>query len=115
VGELGPQGGAGVLSCWTSYREFWFENDSAEIVGSEKDKMADVAAYINRNPSLQVGIDGCSLNDPRQQNLCDRRTKAVADALVAAGVPSHRVSVGAYGDVQLRRDRRVEVLINSAD
>jgi outer membrane protein OmpA-like peptidoglycan-associated protein len=73
---------------------------------------------MNRNPSLKIGIDGTM--DPRgtdvhNQNLCDRRVKTIRDALVEAGVPAHKISVGAYGDVELRRDRRVEVLFATAN
>jgi peptidoglycan-associated lipoprotein len=108
----------GVVDRWTSYRDFWFQFDSAEIQGSEMNKLAEVAAYMKKNPSLQIGIDGTMDprgTDPHNQNLSDSRVKAIRDALVDAGVPAHKISFGAYGDVELRRDRRVEVLIASAN
>ena len=73
---------------------------------------------MNRNPSLQIAIDG-SIDqrgaDSHNKDLCNRRVKAVRDALIEAGVPTNKISVGAYGDAELRRDRRVEVLIATAN
>jgi outer membrane protein OmpA-like peptidoglycan-associated protein len=80
--------------------------------------LADIAAYMKANPSLNLGLDGSMGNDGIEspnQNLSDRRTKAIHDGLVAAGVPSHKISVGAYGDTTRQRDRRVEVLFASAN
>jgi len=105
------------VSCWTSYREFWFPTDSAVIQDSEKSKLTEIAAYMNRNPSLNIGIDGSLVSggsDVHNRTLADNRVRAIRDGLVAAGVPSHKISVGAYGDSTLRRDRRVEVLFASA-
>jgi len=116
-GEIGAQGRVGVVAGWTSYRDFSFQYESCEIQDSERGRLTEVATYMNKNPSLQIGIDG-TMNqrgtDPQNQDLCDRRVKAIRDGLVAAGVPTHKISVGAYGDVELRRDRRVEVLIATA-
>jgi outer membrane protein OmpA-like peptidoglycan-associated protein len=81
-------------------------------------KVSEVAAYINQNPSLQVGIDGstaASGTEPRNENLNGRRVETVRAALIAAGVPSYRISTGAFGDTGLTQDRRVEVLISSVN
>jgi outer membrane protein OmpA-like peptidoglycan-associated protein len=39
----------------------------------------------------------------------------VRDALIQAGVPASKIQAGAFGDTQLARDRRVEVLIRTAN
>jgi len=118
TGEIGAQGRVGVVDRWISYRDFWFQSDEAEIHKADKSKVSEIAVYMKKNPSLQLGIDG-SMDprgtDPRNQNLCDRRVKAIRDALVEAGVPTDKISIGAYGDEELRRDRRVEVLIATAN
>jgi outer membrane protein OmpA-like peptidoglycan-associated protein len=69
---------------------------------------------MRQNPSLKIGIDGSS---PRgsDQNLGDRRVDAVRKALIKAGVMDSRIQTGAFGDEQLARERRVEVLISSAN
>lgn len=114
VGAVGAQGRVGVLDCWTSYRDVWFQDNSAEIQGSEHAKLAEVATYMKANPSLEIGIDG-SLNargtNAGDRDLSDRRVKAIRDSLVQAGVSPANVKVGAFGDPALRRDGRVEVLI----
>lgn len=101
---------------WVLYREFMFEGDRAEVHTSDTAKVTEIAAYIQQNPSLQLGIDGTPEqrgSDPRDRNLCDRRAAAVSDALRQAGVPAGKISTGAFGDAQLRRDRRVAVLIRT--
>jgi hypothetical protein len=35
--------------------------------------------------------------------------------VIAAGVPADKITAGAFGDAELRRDQRVEVLIASAN
>jgi outer membrane protein OmpA-like peptidoglycan-associated protein len=108
----------GVVDRWTPYREFWFQNDSAAIQDSEASKLTEIATYMKRNPSLQIGIDASTDSrgaDLQGQNLCDRRARAIRDALVEAGVPARQISAGAYGDVGLRRHGRVEVLLASAN
>jgi len=116
TGEIGPEGRVGVLVCWTSYRDFWFSDGRSDLHEAEMNKVAEIAAYMKNNPSIQLGIDA-SL-DPQNQNkrdqdLSDQRVKAIRDALVKAGVSNDRIMAGAFGDAKLRRDRRVEVLFAS--
>jgi outer membrane protein OmpA-like peptidoglycan-associated protein len=114
VGSMGRQGAAGVVDRWTSYRDFDFEYDRADMRNSDATKVSEIATYMKQNPSLQVGIDG-SMDprgtDPRNQQLSDRRVDTVRTALINAGVPASRIKTGAFGDTSLTKDRRVEVLI----
>jgi len=118
TGDTGAQGRVGVVSCWTSYREFWFGYGSADINSSEANKISEIAAYMKQNPSLEIGIDG-SMDprgtDPRDQDLSNRRVNAIRNALIKAGVPANQIKAGAFGDVDLRHDRRVEVLFATAN
>jgi outer membrane protein OmpA-like peptidoglycan-associated protein len=102
---------------WTSYRDVWFDVDSADIRRSDTGKATEIAAYLKQNPSLQVGIDG-SMDprgtDPRNQDLSDRRVNAVRESLIQAGVPADKIKAGPFGDEKLRRDGRVEVLLITA-
>jgi outer membrane protein OmpA-like peptidoglycan-associated protein len=81
-------------------------------------KVSEIARYMKNNPSLAVGLDG-SMDprgtDPRNQDLSDRRVRAIRDALVEAGVPSYRIQIGPYGETHLAQDRRVAVLISTAN
>lgn len=118
TGEMGAQGSVGIVTCWTSYRDFWFQGNSAELQPSETHRFVEIAAYMNRNPSLKIGIDS-SVNsrgtNGQYPSLNDRRVNAVRDALVDAGVPNNKISVGDFGDEQLRRDSRVELLLATAN
>jgi peptidoglycan-associated lipoprotein len=110
---MGAQGRVGVVNRWTSYREFWFPYNDADVADSDTSKLAEIAAYLKQNPSLDIGIDGTTNSrvDSRDQNLNDRRVQAVRRALVEAGVPDSRIQIGAFGKPELRRDGRIEVLI----
>lgn len=75
-GATGVQGGSamgavGVVDRWTSYREFMFDYDRSDVQAADSSKINEIAAYMNQNPSLQVGIDGSMDprgSDPRDQN-----------------------------------------------
>ena len=127
AGAVGPQASAGAAK-WTSFRDFLFDFDKSAIRSNETNHVSDIAAYMKQNPSVQVGIDGHT--DPRgtdafNQGLSERRVNAISEALVNAGVASSRIKTGAFGESQPKcsepsepcwqADRRVEVLMNSAD
>jgi outer membrane protein OmpA-like peptidoglycan-associated protein len=112
-GLLGP---TGVVEHWTTYRDFRFDSGKAIIHPADAAKVADIAAYIKSNPTMQVGIDSSldaqKLNQ-QSVDLSKRRTAAIRNALVAAGVPASSIRSGIFGDTRLRRDGRVEVLVIS--
>jgi outer membrane protein OmpA-like peptidoglycan-associated protein len=106
-----------VVDRWVSYRDFWFDTDTAVIHEADWDKVAEIAAYMKANPSLVLGIDASAnprTTEWRDQDMSNRRVKAIRDSLIRAGVPANRISDGMFGDVRLRRDRRVEVLIKTS-
>jgi outer membrane protein OmpA-like peptidoglycan-associated protein len=116
AGQSGAQGPVGVVADWTAYREVIFMYDRSDILASQQSKISEVAEYLSKNPSLQVGIDS-SLDpsgiDPRNQALSDRRSEAVRSALMAAGVPAARIRSGVRGDAKLVRDRRIGLLVST--
>lgn len=118
MGPIGAQGSVGIVDRWTSFRDLWFGFDRADLQTSEMSKVSEVAAYMKQNPSLRVGIDG-SMDprgtDPRNQDLSDRRVNTIRNALIEAGVPASKIQAGTFGDTQLTRDRRVEVLIRTGN
>ena len=115
AGATGAQGPAGIIGCWTSYRAFWFESESADIRNSDMYQVSEIADYMKQNPSLKVGIDGSipSGSTSGKQLLAGRRVVNVREALIKAGVPASRIETGAFGDAKLARERRVEVLIRT--
>ena len=94
---IGAQGAVGAVDRWTSFREFVFESNRADIQASDyeqgvRDRGLHEAESIapNRNRRLH----GSRGTDPRNQDLSDRRISAVRDALIQAGVPSSKDTVG---------------------
>jgi outer membrane protein OmpA-like peptidoglycan-associated protein len=118
IGATGAQGPAGVVGRWTSYRDFWFDYGKSDVRDSQSATITEIAVYLKANPSLQVGIDGSMPargDDARDQDLSDRRVAAVRHALLEGGVSSDRIQTGAYDNENHRRDRRVAVLISTAN
>jgi outer membrane protein OmpA-like peptidoglycan-associated protein len=107
-----------MVSLWTLYRDLRFDYNRSDLQASEMKKVSDIARYMKANPSLKVGLDGAMDPrglDPRNQLLSDRRVNAIRDALINAGVPASRMQMGAFGDTRLTRDRRVAVLLCTAN
>lgn len=78
-----------------------FAFDKADLRPSESDKIKAVADFLRENPRLEVGLAGHA--DPRGSDayntkLSAQRTKAVTEALVAAGVAPDRVRAAALGN-----------------
>jgi outer membrane protein OmpA-like peptidoglycan-associated protein len=71
-----------------------------------------VARYIKANPSLKIAIDS-SMDASRNQDLSDRRSRSIRDALIQAGVPSDSIKIGAYGDKKLMPNSRVALLVST--
>ena len=103
TGAQGPIGSVGGNNGWSLYRAFTFEGRSDDITGADSNKAREIANYLNRNPSFRVAIDGPSA----------RYVHSVVDALKDAGVPASKMQTGAFGDPQLRSDRRVAVLVSN--
>ena len=114
-GLTGDQGVAGIVARWTAYRDFGFDRSDAGLRGSEMDRIAQIAAYLVQNPSLEVGIDG-SLNGRSSRSdreLSDRRAVSVRDALTQAGVPAYQIEMGAFADPDRRHEGQILVLIKT--
>jgi hypothetical protein len=113
IGATGATGAVGAVPCYVAYRDFWFEAGKSDLRNADASKVADIAAYMKKNPSLQLGVDGGL--DSNASGMSDRRANVVRDALIQAGVPADRIAIGSFGDAKNRQDRRVEVLIKTAN
>jgi outer membrane protein OmpA-like peptidoglycan-associated protein len=112
---------------WISLRDIMFDYDRADIRPSEMNKISEVAAYLNQNPSLRVGIDGStdlrSGANRHNVELSKRRTANVRDALIETGISDDRIETGRFGVERAecndstescsKRDGRVEVMARS--
>jgi outer membrane protein OmpA-like peptidoglycan-associated protein len=117
TGPTGARGPAGRIDRWISYRTFWFDDNSVDLRNSDSGQVSEIAYYMQQNPSLNVGIDGSIPrgSNVRNQELADRRVGNVHLALINAGVPASRIETGTFGDAQLARDQRVEVLLHTGN
>jgi hypothetical protein len=86
---------------WSSRWEYTFDDHTNEIKGSDRATAGDISSFMDRNPSLRIGLDGSTA----------RRVEVVRDALVMAGVPASKIQSGVFRDLKLRRDGRVTVLL----
>jgi outer membrane protein OmpA-like peptidoglycan-associated protein len=107
--QPGAQRPAPLMSSAASFGDLWFMPGQAQLLPQDGGTINTIADHMRRNPQHMVGIDGHA--DPNNYELSERRVIAVRDALISAGVPANRISIGAFGDPQLRRDGRVEVLL----
>ncbi|MEQ8704801.1 MAG: OmpA family protein [Phaeodactylibacter sp.] len=101
-----------------------FEADSSRIQESVKPLLNEIYIFLNDNPSIVVEIGGHTNNLPPDE-YCDQlstaRARAVAEYLVAKGIPSDRVFYKGYGKRKplfsnrtedgRRRNQRVEIKI----
>lgn len=129
-GPQGPQGVAGLAGprgedlAWQPFGDIQFDTAKADLRPEEVGKIQAVAAYIKKNPTFRVEIEG--FTDPRggqafNEKLSVQRMETVRAALMGAGVPKENILTGAYGELSgkctdktqecWQKDRRVELIL----
>jgi outer membrane protein OmpA-like peptidoglycan-associated protein len=107
----------GKVENWTTLQSFWFESTETDIHLADRAKVEEIAAYMERNPSLELGIDSTPSASASPNwadgDLAERRAECARDALIAAGVPTSRIQTGTFADPSHRRTGRVELLIRT--
>jgi outer membrane protein OmpA-like peptidoglycan-associated protein len=98
----GAQGSMVAGVYWSTFRDYSFNSYSDAILRSDNYKAREIADYLNRNPSARVAIDGYNPS----------RAAVVRTALLNAGVPDHKIQVGAYVEPQDRRLNNIVVLVS---
>ena len=129
AGPAGPAGAAGVAGAdarLEAFRHVLFAFDKSDVQADEMKKIDQIATYVKQNQNIVILLDGHA--DPRgsdkyNQDLSQRRVRAVREALVKAGVPADRIAVSAQGARRLacaekteecyQTDRRVEVFFGA--
>ena len=111
-GPKGPAGHIGVIPIWVTYREFLFNPDSDTLTDPQLDEVAAMEDYMNRTPSLLLGIDGYT--DELATNQDVARVEAMRAAFLQAGMPAGRIVTGPLGHPNLRQKNHIEVLLKSA-
>jgi len=112
IGQTGAQGSGGSPSAaaggWSSFRDFYFDFNQAELRSSDSSKVSDIANYLSKNPGQQVGIDGAGSSD-----LNNQRVSNVRSALLKEGVPAWKIQTGNFGNPQMYNNARVEALVST--
>ncbi|MDP2921376.1 MAG: hypothetical protein Q8O12_03290 [Candidatus Omnitrophota bacterium] len=113
MGATGGQGVAGAICYWNLYREFNFYSNDTSLSSADMKSVSEIADYLNRNPSLRLGIDGTAVSSG-DQNINDLRVNAIRTALINAGVSPDEISTGVVIDNKdFRRKGRVAVLFTT--
>ena len=109
----------------TLANEVSFDVDSATVKPAFKPSLGKVAEVLQRYDSrvTVVGHTDSTGADSYNQQLSERRARAVLDELVRQGVPSGRLAAAGRGEAEPRADnatasgraqnRRVEILLQS--
>ncbi len=80
-----------------------FERASADLARSSMPTLNQLVKIANSCPEFKITIEGhtdAEGTDERNQKLSDRRARAVADYLIAAGVAEARLTAAGYGATQ---------------
>ena len=90
--------------CWSHPSNLLFDFDKAVVKEEYKSKLAEAKKVFDAYPTMTVQIVGhtCDMGpESYNQNLSERRAKAVRDFLVnEAGVDSNRLNVSGKGESQ---------------
>jgi hypothetical protein len=109
-GALGALGGAAVGDQMES------QNQRQDIQAYEADQQRRAIEWQRRELEdlRRDGYDDRGY-DSRPNDRDYNRVSAVRNTLIQAGVPAAKIQTGTFGDAQLTRDRRVEVLIRTSN
>jgi outer membrane protein OmpA-like peptidoglycan-associated protein len=96
-----------------------FTADSAQLAGPAADTVRRVAQLLVAGPAVPVLVEGHVADTPggpeAVQRLSDRRAAAVAELLVACGVPAERIATRGAGATRplgtVEESRRVEITV----
>ena len=99
---------------WTPYRTFDFESAKVDVSISDMAKIGEIVSYLNRNPSLDIGIDQTPVSERIGEGiLANRRATTLRQALMDAGggVASYKIFIGAFAQPSTRRAGQIQVLV----
>ncbi|MFI3268403.1 MAG: OmpA family protein [Rikenellaceae bacterium] len=80
----------------------YFELDSDKITTAEAYKIDEIVKYLNADPKSTVELTGYADkqtgNAKYNQKISEKRSAKVSEALVAKGIPTHRIITDSKGD-----------------
>lgn len=86
--------------CW-AYHGIFFDFDSDKIKPNFEPALENAVEVLHINPDLNVQIQGHTDSygsDDYNQNLSERRAKAVKNELIRRGIDGHRMTTVGYGE-----------------
>ncbi|MDF4204261.1 OmpA family protein [Maribacter sp. SA7] len=95
------------LAQYLNIEPIYFDFDKYFIREDARISIEKVLAYLNEYPSVNVQVRSHTdsrANDAYNMKLSANRAKATADYLIAAGIPSNRISYEGYGETELTND-----------
>lgn len=98
LGELTPGTQAELVA--TIGDRVFFNFNSAQIRGSNKETLKRQADWLKRHPSINITIEGhADERGTREYNIAlgERRANSVRDYLISQGVSANRISTISYG------------------
>ncbi|RVC08076.1 OmpA family protein, partial [Mesorhizobium sp. M7A.F.Ca.AU.002.02.1.1] len=79
----------------------YFRTASARLDSQSRPLLAEVVGVVGKCPGLKVEVSGHTDSDGspiENKRLSERRAQAVADAIVAAGIPRTQIAATGYGE-----------------
>jgi OOP family OmpA-OmpF porin len=80
-----------------------FESNSDRLLGGTEQVLANAAATLVKNPSIEVEVAGHTDSDGAaayNESLSERRARTVRDYLASHGVAMNRMTVRGYGEAE---------------
>ncbi|MCR5856365.1 OmpA family protein [Mesorhizobium sp. J428] len=81
----------------------YFRTASAQLDTASKPLLDAVVDVVSKCPDLQIEVSGHTDSDgadESNQRLSERRARAVAEAIVASGIPNAQLTVAGYGEAR---------------
>jgi outer membrane protein OmpA-like peptidoglycan-associated protein len=82
---------------------YFFKFDSSDVAPNARDKIRDIATFLNRPGAAtrQIALEGHADaigSQTYNQTLSERRARAVMDELAAGGLARERISAAGFGE-----------------
>jgi len=88
-----------------------FETAKAEILPQSRPVIDEIVSLLKNRPNLRVGVEGHTDNTgtpASNKTLSEARAKAVAAAIIAAGINATRIEAAGFGQERPIADNRTE-------
>lgn len=85
------------------FTALYFDYNSNAVLGGERSKLEEVAAYLNKEKDVAMIVEGhCDERGSREYNLAlgERRALAVREYLIGLGISADRLQTRSMGEEQ---------------